>query len=89
MTDIRFDLVGFDLDGTLLDTSGDLGAALNHALALAGREPVAMDEVRGPVGGGSRVRLRRAGLPRRRGGREGVLLAGGPRVIPFSCGFVY
>lgn len=60
MTDIRFDLVGFDLDGTLLDTSGDLGAALNHALALAGREPVAMDEVRGLIGGGARVMLERA-----------------------------
>ena len=31
MTDFPFDIVGFDLDGTLLDTSGDLTAAVNHA----------------------------------------------------------
>lgn len=60
MTDLRFDLIGFDLDGTLLDTSGDLGAALNHALSLAGRAPVPMDEVRGLIGGGARVMLERA-----------------------------
>ena len=35
-------------------------SALNHALALAGREPVAMDEVRGLIGGGARVMLERA-----------------------------
>ena len=37
MTDFPFDIVGFDLDGTLVDTSGDLANALNHALADAGR----------------------------------------------------
>ena len=37
---IRFDIVGFDLDGTLLDSHEDLAAAVNHALALAGRPPV-------------------------------------------------
>lgn len=60
MHKIPFDVVGFDLDGTLLDTSLDLGVALNHALALAGRAPVPMEEVRDLVGGGTRVMLARA-----------------------------
>ena len=60
MTQIPFSIVGFDLDGTLLDTSGDLGAAVNHALHLIGRPPVAGEAVYGLIGGGSRLMLRRA-----------------------------
>jgi phosphoglycolate phosphatase len=56
----RFDIVGFDLDGTLLDTSGDLGAAVNHALGLIGRAPVPLAAVSGLIGGGARLMLRRA-----------------------------
>ena len=58
--DIRFNIVGFDLDGTLLDTSGDLGAAVNHALALAGRGPVPHAAVSGLIGGGAKSMLERA-----------------------------
>lgn len=60
MEPIPFDIVGFDLDGTLLDTSQDLGAALNHALATIGRDPVPYQAVRGLIGGGSGLMLRRA-----------------------------
>jgi phosphoglycolate phosphatase len=60
MTAHRFAIVGFDLDGTLLDTSGDLGAAVNHALGLIGREPVPLAAVSGLIGGGARLMLRRA-----------------------------
>lgn len=60
MNAISFTIVGFDLDGTLLDTSADLGAALNHALGLAGRAPVAPAEVRGLIGGGAKLMLERA-----------------------------
>jgi phosphoglycolate phosphatase len=60
MTDGPFPIVGFDLDGTLLDTHEDLGAALNHALRLGGRDEVAMDTVRTLVGGGSKRLLVRA-----------------------------
>lgn len=60
MTAIPFDIVGFDLDGTLLDTSGDLGAAVNHALSLAERPPVPQDQVSGLIGGGARLMLSRA-----------------------------
>lgn len=60
MTQIPFDMVGFDLDGTLLDTHLDLAAAVNHALSLAGRPEVPALEVRALIGGGGRVMLRRA-----------------------------
>ncbi len=68
MTRFPFDVVGFDLDGTLLDTGADLGAALNVALAEAGRAPVPVSEVRSLIGGGGRRMLERAlerdgGLP--------------------------
>ncbi|MCW6535384.1 HAD hydrolase-like protein [Sphingomonas lycopersici] len=49
-----FTIVGFDLDGTLLDTSADLTAAVNHALAADGREPLAFDDLRSMIGGGGR-----------------------------------
>jgi len=70
MTTIPFSIVGFDLDGTLLDTSGDLGAAVNHALGLAGRPAVPGEAVYGLIGGGSRLMLRRALALT--GGEEGV-----------------
>lgn len=60
MTDFPFDVVGFDLDGTLLDTHEDLAAAVNHALALVDRAPVPANEVRKLVGGGARLMLERA-----------------------------
>lgn len=55
-----FKIVGFDLDGTLLDTAADLGAAVNHALSLLGREAVAPEQVSALIGGGSRMMLNRA-----------------------------
>jgi phosphoglycolate phosphatase len=60
MADFPFDIVGFDLDGTLLDTHEDLAAAVNHALALIERVPVPASEVRKLVGGGAKLMLERA-----------------------------
>lgn len=60
MTSFPFQIVGFDLDGTLLDSLGDLGHAVNHALELEGRRPVPREEVRGFVGGGARKMLANA-----------------------------
>jgi phosphoglycolate phosphatase len=53
MNGFPFAIVGFDLDGTLVDTLDDLAAALNHALALAGRSPLSRDAVRPLVGLGT------------------------------------
>ena len=60
MADFPFDIVGFDLDGTLFDTSGDLAAAANHALALAGRPPLTAAMVRAMIGRGTRHMLAQA-----------------------------
>lgn len=60
MTEFAFDIVGFDLDGTLLDTHGDLARAVNHALALEGRDSIPAAAVRPLIGGGAKVMLGRA-----------------------------
>lgn len=60
MTTVPFSAIGFDLDGTLVDTQGDLGVAVNHALALIGRAPVPLESVESLIGGGSRLMLKRA-----------------------------
>ncbi|MET0309324.1 MAG: HAD-IA family hydrolase [Sphingomonas sp.] len=54
MTRFPFDIVGFDLDGTLFDTSADLTDALNHAMGLLGREPLSVEAVMPFVGRGPR-----------------------------------
>ena len=60
MTQFPFQIVGFDLDGTLLDTHADLGHAVNHALALAGRPPRPISAMRALIGGGAKRMLQRA-----------------------------
>lgn len=60
MNHFPFAIVGFDLDGTLVDTAADLGEAMNFALRSIGRPDVPTEQVRGLVGGGSRRMLERA-----------------------------
>lgn len=48
------DLIGFDLDGTLVDSSEDIAAAVNNTLASIGRGPLSLEQVHAMVGGGSR-----------------------------------
>jgi phosphoglycolate phosphatase len=52
-----FDIVGFDLDGTLLDTSVSLARAVNYTLTQADRPPLPIDEVRPMIGGGAKRML--------------------------------
>ncbi len=60
MTDTPFDVVAFDLDGTLADTAPDIAAALNRTLDQLGRSTVEPERVRSMIGGGARNLLRRA-----------------------------
>jgi phosphoglycolate phosphatase len=66
MTKIPFDIIGFDLDGTLVDTSGDLCAAVNHVLEMAGRPPISTAQVKKYIGGGAKMML-----------EQGLLATGG------------
>lgn len=72
MTDHRFDpdhpfdIVGFDLDGTLLNTGAELAASVNHTLGTLGLPTLPADHVLAGVGLGARNML-----------IEGVLAAGG------------
>lgn len=52
--------VVFDLDGTLIDSRGDIARAVNHAIEQTGRPPVGEDEVIRMVGDGARALVARA-----------------------------
>ena len=60
MKDFPFAVIGFDLDGTLVDSSADIAAAANHVLTLAGRPNLPVPELAGMIGNGSRLLLERA-----------------------------
>jgi phosphoglycolate phosphatase len=60
MADFPFDVVVFDLDGTLADTAPDLAAALDHTLAALGRPAIDSESVRELIGPGAKELLRRA-----------------------------
>jgi phosphoglycolate phosphatase len=52
--------IAFDLDGTLVDTAGDLHRALNRVLAQEGLPQATLRDVRAFVGGGARTLIIRA-----------------------------
>ncbi len=58
--------VCFDLDGTLLDTAGDIAFALNRALAEYGWPRVATSEVRQMIGRGAPMLLERVAALQKR-----------------------
>lgn len=57
---MKYGLVIFDLDGTLIDTIADLGAAVNVALRAKGLPEHTMEAYRGMVGNGVRKLVERA-----------------------------
>jgi len=57
---MRYKLVIFDLDGTLLDTIDDLGTAVNHAMQLRGFPLHNRDEYMRMVGHGAHNLIRQA-----------------------------
>lgn len=57
---MKFDTVIFDLDGTLLNTLGDLAAGVNYALKECGYPVRTIDEVRSFIGNGIDILIKRA-----------------------------
>lgn len=55
-----FDLVIFDLDGTVVDSLPDIAAALNRTLRGAGREALPLEQVGSYVGDGAAKLVQRA-----------------------------
>jgi phosphoglycolate phosphatase len=60
MAPLPFDLIAFDLDGTLADTSPDIAAALNLMLGDLGRPALAPERVRTLIGDGAKSLIRKA-----------------------------
>lgn len=59
---MKYKLIVFDMDGTVLDTLGDLCVSLNHALKKNGLPERSINEVRSFVGNGIRKLIER-GVP--------------------------
>ena len=57
---MRPELAIFDLDGTILDTLGDLRDSVNFALSKNGLQPRTTEEIRAFVGNGIRLLVERA-----------------------------
>lgn len=77
-----FDVVAFDLDGTLADTAPDLARALNHVLGELGRPGVPAESVRHLIGHGARALLRR-GLAATGEASEALVERGYPLFLEF------
>ena len=56
----RFDIVLYDLDGTLIDSAKDMQVAVSRVLADHGLPPVSEDDVRIFMGQGSKVTMAKA-----------------------------
>src|SRR3546814_17410924 len=84
MSIIPFDLIVFDLDGTLVDTGPDLTAALNHVLGGMGRQSVTEAAVRDMAGLGAAKLLER-GLDATGGGSPDMVQAGLAGFLRYSA----
>lgn len=87
MSPFPFDVVAFDLDGTLADTAPDLAASLNHTLAALGRPTVPPESVRYLVGHGARALMRR-GLAVSGEAPEDLVEHGLPIFLDFYAGHI-
>jgi len=56
----RPELIAFDLDGTLVDSAPDLADAVDAMLARLGRPPAGIEKVRGWIGNGVTMLVKRA-----------------------------
>ena len=59
MTAFPFDIVAFDLDGTLADTAPDIAAAVNLLLGDFGRAPLPAEAILPMIGDGAKNLLRK------------------------------
>lgn len=60
---MAIELIIFDLDGTLVDSIGDIAGAVNYALREIGLKSLTVDEIRGLVGAGvENLLLKAAGI---------------------------
>jgi phosphoglycolate phosphatase len=82
MAPVPFDVVAFDLDGTLADTAPDLAAVLNHVLRELGRPEVPPESVRHLVGHGAKALLRN-GLAASGDAPEEMVEAGFPLYLDY------
>lgn len=58
-----YDLLVFDLDGTLVDSAADISASLNRTLARMGRERIPHERVLAAIGSGVRKLIERVTEP--------------------------
>ena len=57
---MKYELIVFDMDGTILDTLEDLKNSMNHTLRLHNMPERTLDEIRSFVGNGIRKLIERA-----------------------------
>lgn len=60
---MKFDLLVFDLDGTLCDSAPDISASLRRTLVRMGREPISHEKVVAAIGSGVRKLIERTTTP--------------------------
>jgi phosphoglycolate phosphatase len=58
-----YDLLVFDLDGTLIDSAPDISASLRRVLVRMGREPIPHERVVAAIGSGVRKLVERTTVP--------------------------
>jgi len=57
---MKYKVIAFDLDGTLLETRDDLANSVNHSLKLNGLKERTVEEVRSFVNNGSKILIKKA-----------------------------